>query len=223
MPFDLASVETSLRLIDWRNDQLDAITAQLEEAFPRLAEAIVNHVAGLSTVEVGKAHLNPKKLAEQLIAPWAETQSITAISRAEASLSDLISKLPQDNGLNGHINSALPAMAGVGMLAASVLGLPAVVSFATVTTTSFFVISTSAVSIPLLLAGGTVLAGMSFAGVKAVDQAKDKMRANLIARVQSIALSAVFGYGLAAEARCLLNDLQAAVLKSGETELGAIG
>lgn len=222
MPFDLASVETSLRLIDWRNAQLDAITVQLEEAFPQLAEAIANRVEKLSTVDVGKAHFNPKKFAEGLIAPWAEAQSSTAINRAEASLSDLISQLPQDSGLNGHIQSALPAMAGVGMLAASVLGLPAVVSFATVTTTSFLVFSTSAVSIPLLLAGGTILAGMSFAGVKAVDRAKDKMRTNLTERVQSIALSVVFGYGLAPEARYLLNELQAAVLKAGEAKLGAI-
>lgn len=223
MPFDLASVETSLRVIDWRNAQLDGITAQLEEAFPQLAETITNHIAKLSTMEVGKAHFNPRKFAEGLIAPWAEAQTSTAINRAEASLSDLISELPRDSGLNGHIQSALPAMAGVGMLAASVLGLPAVVSFATVTTTSFLVLSSSAVSIPLLLAGGTVLAGMSFAGVKAVDHAKDKLRANLTTRVQSIALSAVFGYGLAPEAQYLLNVLQAAVLKAGEAELEAIG
>lgn len=223
MPFDLARLETSLRLIDWRNAQLDAITTQLENAFPQLIDTIASHVIGLSTFEVGKAHLNPKKLAEELITPWAESQSNTAISRAEASLSSLISSLPQSDGLHTHIQTALPAVAGVGMLAASVLGLPAIVSFATVTTTSFLVFSTSAVSIPLLLAGGTVLAGMSFAGVKAVDQAKDKMRANLIARVQAIALSAVFGYGLSPDARFLLNDLQAAVLKAGEAELRDIG
>lgn len=221
MTFDLARVETNIRLIDWRNDQLEAITDQLEDAFPSLAVAIANHVAGLSTFEVGKGHMNPKRIAEELIAPWAEEQSSLAINRAEASLSDLISKLPHDNGLESHLKSALPAIAGVGMLAASVLGLPAIVSFATVTTSSFLVFSTSAVSVPLLLAGGTVLAGMSFAGVKVVDHAKDKMRANLIARVQTIALSAVFGYGLAPEARCLLNDLQATVLKAGETELEA--
>jgi hypothetical protein len=220
--FDLTRVETSLRLIDWRNGQLESITNQLEEAFPTLAETIASNVAKLSTFEVGKAHINPKKLAESLIAPWAEEQSSLAFTRAEASLSDLISKLPQDKNIEAHLKSALPAIAGVGLLAASVFGLPAVVSFATVTTTSFMVFSTSAVSVPLLLAGGTVLAGMSFAGVKAVDQAKDKMRSNLIDRISSIALSAVFGYGLSSDTRCLLNDLQAAVLKAGETELGAI-
>lgn len=135
MPFDLARVETSLRLIDWRNAQLDAVTTQLEEAFPQLIDAIVSHVIGLSTFEVGKAHLNPRKLAEELITPWAELQSKTASSRAEASLSSLISSLPQSDGLHTHIQTALPAVAGVGMLAASVIGLPAVVSFATVTTT----------------------------------------------------------------------------------------
>jgi hypothetical protein len=79
------------------------------------------------------------------------------------------------------------------------------------------------VSIPLLLAGGTVLAGLSFAGFKAVDHAKDSVRSNLTERVKSIALSAIFGFGLAPEARCLLNDLQAVVLKAGEAELGEVG
>ena len=108
------------------------------------------------------------------------------------------------------------------MLAASVLGLPAIVSYATITTTSVLVFSTSTISIPLLLAGGTVLAGMSFAGVKAFDKAKDKMRAHLAARVQSLALAAIFGHGLSPDERYLLNDLQAAILKSGQTQLEAI-
>lgn len=64
-----------------------------------------------------------------------------------------------------------------------------------------------------------MLAGLSFAGVKAFDQAKDKMRAHLAARVQGLALAGVFGLGLAPDARCLLNDLQAAVLKAGQTRL----
>lgn len=223
MPFDLARVETCLKLVDWRNAQLEAITAQLEGAYPKLVEAIDKHVAELSILEVGWAHFDPKKLAEELIAPWAEAQSSAAISRAEESLSELISSLPHESGIAGHVQSALPAVAGVGMLAASVLALPTVVSFATVTTTSFLVFSTSAVSIPLLLVGGTVLAGLSFAGVKAVDHANESVRSNLVERLTSVACSAIFGYGLAAESRCLLNDLQAAVLKAGEAELGEIG
>jgi hypothetical protein len=142
MPFDLARVQTSLKLIDWRNAELEAITGQLEEAFPKLVEAIEARVAELSILDVGWAHANPKKLAEELIAPWAEPQSSTAISRAEESLSDLISSLPEESGLAGHVQSALPAVAGVGILAASVLALPTVVSLATVTTTSFLVFST---------------------------------------------------------------------------------
>ena len=222
MSFELADVETQLGLLDWRNSQLEAVTDQLERAFPKLSDAIVERIANMSSMDVGRAHLNPRPLAESLIAPWAEEQSRIAVDRAEASLSGLISSLKLEGSLADHLGSALPALTGVGMLAASVLGLPAIVSYATITTTSFLIFTTSTISIPILLAGGTVLAGMSFAGMKAFDQAKDKMRAHLAARVQSLALAAIFGHGLAPDTRYLLNDLQAAILKSGQTQLEAI-
>ena len=221
MKFDLVGVETRLGLLDWRDAQLEATTSQLEAAFPKLITAINAHIADMSSIQVGKAHINPRNLAEVLIAPWAEEQSQIATRRAEASLSGLISALKLDTGARGHLGAALPAVAGVGMLAASVLGLPTIVSYATITTTSFLVFSTSTISLPLLLAGGTVLAGLSFAGVKTFDRAKDRMRASLAERIQNVALVAIFGHGLAPDARCLLNDLQAAVLKAGQTELGA--
>lgn len=214
--FDLTETEIRLRLLDWRNDQMEAITFQLEDAYPRLAEAIVDHVSGLSPLEVGRASVHPKKLAEALLAPWAEEQSNLSISRAEASLSDLISMLPRDRALDGHIKSALPAIAGVGMLAASVTGgLKTAIVLAAA-------LSTSKVAIPVLFVGGAVMAGMSIAGVKVFDHAIDKMRANLIIRIQKIALSAVFGFGLSPEDRYLLSDLQAAVLTAGERELETI-
>lgn len=223
MPFDLARVETQLGLLDWRNDQLEAITRQLEAAFPTLAADIVARICEMTSLQVGRAHLNPRPLAESFIAPWAEAQSLIAVRRAEASLFDLISSLKLDGGFGAHLSTALPALAGVGMLAASVIALPAVVSYATITTTSFLIFSTSTISLPLLLAGGTVLAGLSFAGVKAFDQAKDKMRAHLAARVQGLALAAIFGHGLPPDTRCLLSDLQAAVLKAGQTQLEEMG
>lgn len=154
--------------------------------------AIVERIAAMSSLEVGRAHLNPRPLAESLIEPWAEEQSRIAVNRAESSLSNLINSLKLEGSFADHLGSALPGLTGVGMLAASVLGLPAIVSYATITTTSFLVFSTTTISLPILLAGGTVLAGMSFAGVKAFDQAKDKMRAHLAAQVQSLAMAAIF-------------------------------
>lgn len=220
--FDIASVENRLALLEWRDAQLEAISSQLEAAFPKLTTTINTHIAEMTSFQVGKAHVNPRTLAETLITPWAEEQSHIAILRAETSLSNLVSSLDLDSGTRGHLDVALPALAGVGMLAASVLGLPAIVTYATVTTTSFLVVSTSSISLPLLLAGGTVLAGLSFAGVKTFDRAKDKLRANLADRVHGVILAAVFGYGLAPDARCLVNDLQAAALKAAEAELKSV-
>jgi len=103
------------------------------------------------------------------------------------------------------------------MIASSVAALPALVTFATVSSTSFFLVTTSAVSVPLLLMGGSALAVLSLTGSKAVSATAQKSRAHLGQRLKSLALSVVFGIGLEPGARCLLNDIQASVLKAGET------
>ena len=97
--------------------------------------------------------------------------------------------------------------------------MPAVVSFATVSTSVLGVTIASSISAPLLLAGGVVLTGLSVGGVKTLGYAKDKARSHLVQRVIKMALPAVFGYGLAPDARCLINDLQAIVLKAGKSKL----
>lgn len=220
--FDLARVETQLELIAWRDAQLEGITNQLEKAFPALLVLIENRVSELSMLEVGKAHANLKRFSAALIGPWADEQARIAVERAQESLKDVLSNIPSTQEYRAHVTAALPAVAGVGLIAASVLGLPAVVSYATITTTSLLVFSTSMVSTPVLLAGGAVLAGLSFAGVKVIDSAKDKTRAHLVARVNALARTAVFGQGQAPQARCLLNDLQAAVLKAGQTQIAEV-
>lgn len=220
MALDLMVLESRLKVIDWRDNELAAITEQLEQSFPVLLMQIESLVAKMSALQLRRAEINPRKLTAELVAPWATEQSRIAIDRAENDLGALIDTLKHEGGL-GAVATALPALAGVGMLAASVLGLPAVVSYATVTTTSLLFFSTSTVSIPLLLAGGTVLAGLSLAGVSVVGRTQDRLRSHLVARIAGQARVAIFGTGLAPEARCLLNDLQAAVLKTGETQLAS--
>lgn len=220
--FNLARVETQLELIAWRDAQLESITDQLENAFPALQDMIERRVAELSVLELGRSHANVKRFAESLIGPWADEQARIAVERAQESLSSVLSNMTSKEDYRAHVVTALPAVAGVGLIAASVFALPTVVSYATITTTSFLVFSISTISTPLLLAGGVVLAGLSLAGVKAIDSAKDKTRAHLVARVNTLARTAIFGHGQAPQARCLLNDLQAAVLKAGETKIAEV-
>lgn len=219
MAFDLVRVEAEFALVDWRNRELEAVTAQITAALPALMALIESHVAQMGTFAVGRAHLYPKSLTEELLAPWIAQQSAIAASRAKEGLAELTESLPTGWEIGGHLQSALPAAAGAGLLAASVIGLPTVVSYATITTTSLFFFTTSSLSLPVLLAGGTVLAGLSFAGVRTMDHAMDKTRRHLVQRVQAAALAAVTGYGLPPDARTLITDLQAAALDAGQALL----
>lgn len=219
MAFDLAPVEAQLKLIEWRNRQRENITEHLEAAFPALLDAIEKRVNGMSALEFSRASLNPKKVAEELTQAWAEKQVQVVFARAEASLAEVMAALKADSRYSDHVRAALPAFAGIGLMAGSVLGLPSVVSFATVTTTSFFFFTTSSISVPMLLAGGTVLAGLSVAGVKVFDKSNDMLRGVLIKRVRSLAEVTVFGYGLKLPARCFLDDVQLLVDKATEGTL----
>lgn len=218
LAFDLTLIDTRLSLIEWRDQELAAITEQLELAFPQLLSEIRSRVATLSTLQVARAEFDPRPLTLQILAPWVEAQTRIAVERAETEFTALIANLKADGQL-GAIATALPALAGVGMLAASVLALPTVVTWATITTTSLFFFTTSSISVPLLLIGGTALAGLSLTGVKVLGATEGRLRNHLVARVEAQARSAVFGSGLDLDARCLLNDLQAAVLRAGQARL----
>ncbi|WP_417808789.1 hypothetical protein [Thioclava sp.] len=221
MAFDLNTIETRLQLLDWRDSQLEAITGQLEDAFPSLEKTIETRLSEMTTLQVARAQLSAKPLAESIISPWAAAQGLIALKRAEESLTAVVTEMNMESSIGDHIHTALPALAGVGVLAASVAGLPAVVSFATVTS-SFLFISTSSISVPLLLVGGVALTGLSLAGFKGLDYAKDKSRARLAARILAEAQAVIFGQGLAPNSRCLVNDLQAIVLKAGVNKLEEI-
>ncbi|MFZ1662877.1 MAG: hypothetical protein WAT77_13040 [Paracoccaceae bacterium] len=217
MAFVTGAIEAQIQLIDWRNTQLAQITDQLEGAFPELQKAIDDYVAALPLWKVAGTHASPRKTVVGLVEPWAKAQSTEAAERAKAQLDEILANVPSNSEAARLAASFLPALAGVGMIASSVAALPALVTFATVSSTSFFLVTTSAVSVPLLLMGGSALAVLSLTGSKAVSAAAQKSRAHLAQRLQSLALSIVFGIGLDPGARCLLNDIQASVLKAGET------
>lgn len=219
MAFDTSAIEAQIRLIDWRNTQLAQITDQLECAFPELEQAIDDYVAGLPLWKITAMHAYPRKAVVDLIEPWAKTQGKEAAHRAKSQLDEILADIPSNTEAARLASTLLPALAGVGMIASSVVALPALVTFATVSSTSFFLVTTSAVSVPLLLMGGSALAVISLTGSKAVSAAAQKSRAHLAQRLQSLALSIVFGVGLGPGARCLLNDIQASVLKAGEAEV----
>lgn len=218
MTFELASVETQLALLDWRNTQLSSITAQFEAAWPDMQTAIERHVAEMPMWKVAHAHVDPRPLARALITPWAEEQNRIAAIRAEDGLAEIVAAAPRD-GIAGHAMTALPALAGAGLIAASIIAVPAVVSYATMVSVSIATLSFTALSTPLLLAGGVVLAGVSLTGGKVMGHAAQKSRTHLADRLKRHSRTVIFGDGIAPTARCLLNDTQAAVLLAGKTSL----
>ena len=212
-----AIVQGHLRLIEWRNGQTEQITSQFAAAWPELEAAIDRHVAELPLFAVARAHANVPAAAKRLLAPWVEAQTTAAAVRAEDDLAEVIGLLSQD-GIASHAWTVLPAVGGVGLIAASVLAIPAVVSFATITT--FFGLSTT-ISSPLLLAGGTVLAAMSLTGSSVIGKAVRRGRTHLADRIKRQARSAIFGDGRNPSDRCVVSDTQAAILKAAQAALEA--
>ncbi|CAM3303265.1 hypothetical protein PANO111632_13240 [Paracoccus nototheniae] len=221
MTSNLSTIEAQLKLLSWRDTQLQSITAQFEAAWPGLELAIKDHVASMSLWGVGRAHYDIRPIAGEIIVPWAEEQGRIAAARAEEGLAEILASAPH-GALSDYASTALPAIAGVGLLAASVLAVPAVVSYATVASVSFVVFTTTTVSTPILLVGGAAIAALSMTGTKALGHATDRIRSHLEDRLTRHARTVVFGDGLAPSARCLLNDTQAIVLRAGQTSLETV-
>ncbi len=218
MTFSLSAIETQLSLLAWRDTQLSTITSQFENAWPVLERAINDHVAEMPLWKVAQAHVGITSLARDLITPWAEEQGQVAAARAEEGLAEILEALPEGS-LIEHGMTVLPALAGAGLIAASVMAVPAVVTYATVTSVSMLVFTTSTISTPLLLVGGAAVAALSLTGSSALGHANRRTRNHLAERLKRYARATVFGDGQEPTTRCLLNDTQALVLKAGQTRL----
>lgn len=132
------AIAAQLEFLAWRDAQLVEISFQLEDAFPALLDDLAKQVEQAGKINVIRSTVALKSSAEAIIQNWATQQLQTALRRAEAELDLSILQLPGGVNLNRHgweqVSNALPALAGVGLIGASVAAIPTVVSFATVTT-----------------------------------------------------------------------------------------
>lgn len=214
---ELAIIEARLRLIEWRNAQTEKITEQFETAWPELEADIQQHVETLSLTKVAQTHAHIHAATQALLAPWIEQQTLIAAVRAEDDLAQIIALLPRE-GIAGHAWTVLPAVAGLGLIAASIFSIPAVVSFATV---SVLGVSLGTSSVPILLAGSTAFIMLSLTGSSVVGKALRRGRSHLTERMIRHARSVIFGDGRPPSERCVLSDTQAAVLTAAQTALEA--
>lgn len=209
-----------LELIKWRQARFERITVFVEDALPQLMADIDETVASMSSFAVSKAQVAPETLMKELFAPWALEVATRVEADLEKELDALTALLSETGTSRDALRSALPALASVGVLAASLSAIPTVISLATVTGTSFFFLTTTTLSWPLFAVGGAGLAVATLAGGRVIDGLSNRNRAHLSNRLQRRTLTAALGYGLGSGERCLVTDLQAFALRSLEAEMG---
>jgi hypothetical protein len=217
------AIAAQLEFLAWRDAQLAAISLQLEEAFPALLDDLSAQVERAGIVDLVRSTLPLKSSTEAIIQQWGAKQLDAASSRAEAELEDTLLQLPGGLNLDGDIweqvSKALPAIMGVGFIAASVAAIPAALSFATVSTSILFFWTVTTISWPLLTLGAAGIGIATLTGLTSVKSAAAKARRKLCNRAHMEAGRQVFGMGEKPGARCILSDIQAAVVKAGECRI----
>lgn len=224
---DFQAIAAQLEFLAWRDTQLVAISSQLEEALPALLDDLAEQVESASVVNLVRSTIALKSSAEAIIQRWGADQLVKALGRAEADLDQTLLQLPGkvnlDNDVWEQVTKALPAIAGVGLIGASLAAIPTVISFATVSTSVLAFWGTSAISWPLFALGAAGIGVAALTGSQSLKFAKDKARQKLCLRLHREAGRQVFGIGEKPGARCMLSDIQAAIVQAGRNRIqGAI-
>lgn len=221
------AIAAQLEFLAWRDAQLAAISSQLEEALPALLDELAEHVESASIVNLVRSTIALKSSAEAIIQRWGADQLVKALGRAEADLDQTLLQLPGKVNLDSdvweQVTKALPAIAGVGLIGASLAAIPTVISFATVSTSVLAFWGTAAISWPLFALGAAGIGVATLTGSQSLKFAKDKARQKLCLRLHREAGRQVFGIGEKPGARCMLSDIQAAIVQAGRNRIqGAI-
>lgn len=215
------AVSAQLEFLAWRDAQFAAISQQLEEAFPDLLDGLSKHVGSASIVNLVRSSVALRSSTEAILQRWGADQLATSLSRAEAEMDQSILRLPGrinlDRNVWEQVTQALPAMAGVGLIGASLAAIPTVISFATVSTSIFAFWGMSAISWPLFALGAAGIGVATLTGSHSLKLAEEKAREKLCRRLHSEAGRQVFGIGDKPGARCILSDIQAAIVKAGQS------
>lgn len=218
------ALQAQLDFLAWRDAQMEAISEQFEDALPELIQELREKVEGADVKTLAWSSLHFKEAASAEIAQWSAQQTKIALERAEAELEDTLSHLPGDLDLRfsvqEQLTEAAPAIAGVGLIALSVAAIPTVVSFATVSTSILAFWGTAAVSWPLFAVGAVGIGVATLLGSHSLSWAQQKARANLWERLEAEVGRKILGIGQHPSGRCLLNDVQAAVVQAGLNRIG---
>ncbi len=152
-------------ILEWRESERKDLFDKLKLGLPDLDALIIKQIDSMGFKD---AFLR-SEFHDREVAPEVENWLRQQFDELHRNIKDsaiksekIITGKSNDNSLK-DIEFASMGLSVVGTLA-PIAAIPAAVSIATVTTTSFFVFTTSAVSIPILL---TALAGLLVSGVTA--------------------------------------------------------
>jgi hypothetical protein len=217
------AIAAQLEFLAWRDAQLAAISLQLEDAFPELLDELTAQVEGSGAVNLLRSTLVLKSSSEVIIIRWGAKHLALALNRADAELDQAFLQLSDslniDSDVWEQVTKALPAIAGVGLLGASVAAIPTVISFATVSTSALAFWGTASISWPLFGLGAVGIGVATLTGSQTLKFAVEKARAKLCGRLHREAGRQVFGIGEKTGARCMLSDIQAAVVQAGQNRI----
>lgn len=212
-----------LEFLAWRDAQLSTIFEQLEAAYPDLLSALAARVYEGGRLNLIRSTFALRAAAEDTLRDWAGEQLLQASNRAEAELDQTLLELPGGLDLESDVREQLikaaPALAGVGLIVGSLAAIPTVISFATVSTSVLAFWSTTTVSWPLFALGAAGIGIAALTGSQSLKFAEDKARARLLDRLQRESARQVFGIGARLGSRCILNDIQAAVVQAGRNRI----
>lgn len=219
----IQAIAAQLEFLAWRDSQLAAISVQVEHAFPALLDELTAHAESAGKLNLVRSTVSLKNSAQSIIQDWSAKELELALRRAEADLDQTLLQLPGAVILDGSVwdqmTKALPAIAGVGLIAASLAAIPTVISFATVSTSFLAFWGTSYISWPLFALGATGIGIATLTGSQSLKISEARARSKLRHRLHGEAGRQVFGIGAKPDARCVLSDIQAAIVRAGQNRI----
>ncbi|WP_420004981.1 hypothetical protein [Arenibacterium sp. LLYu02] len=212
-----------LEFMNWRDAQLADISTQLETEFPDLLRRIDQKIDEAGTLDLAWSEVQLGTGINQVVSEWAEDQTVMAMTRTKAALSDfqyrLETEMSLDPGMQSRLVAMAPALASAGLAAASIAAVPTVLSFATVSTSVLAVFGVSTISWPLFSIGAVALGVTALASRSLFDWAVQNWRDSLRDRAHQKAQERIFGLGLDGSQRTVLDDIQALVIQTAAQNL----
>ncbi len=220
-------MEERLRILRWRDEQLELVTLQLTNNFPELQSVVTDYVASAGHMKCLKISSKMEHQLADLRNNWIQEQKEIAVKRSGASLDDILSKmgpgLAIERDTRNDVAAGASAALGMTSVIGSIVAVPSIVAMATVTTGGVLgVFATSSISLPILGLGAVGLGLATFTGSNVVEKAYGKVKDGLQSRLINSLEREVFGYGDHLDQRSVLNDIQGAVMEAAKVKLRAL-